>query len=172
MFHCLIDAVVFIPQQFGDVGAEGGVAAVVVADGGAVQNHMGAGVDAVKLNPDLMGGGVKLGSSETGAVDAGAAPVVIAAVLTVAGVPGVRQVHRCGGAVGAGEFPTLHDFGDFSHGAAILSFCCYYCNEQRKMSQWVLHNRSFAWNKRFLPDKKITLAFVQYVQMQGRKSYT
>ena len=40
------------------------------------------------------------------------------------------------------------------------------------MSQWVLHNRSFAWNKRFLPDKKITLAFVQYVQMQGRKSYT
>ena len=163
---------VFIPQQFGDVGAEGGVAAVVVADGGAVQNHMGAGVDAVKLNPDLMGGGVKLGSSETGAVDAGAAPVVIAAVLTVAGVPGVRQVHRCGGAVGAGEFPALHDFGDFSHGAAILSFCCYYCNEQRKMSQWVLHNRSFAWNKRFLPDKKITLAFVQYVQMQGHKSYT
>ena len=52
---------------------------------------MGAGVDAVKLNPDLMGGGVKLGSSETGAVDAGAAPVVIAAVLPVDGVPGVGQ---------------------------------------------------------------------------------
>ena len=46
---------VLLCQQGGDVGAEGRVAAVVADDLGAVQGNGGAGVDTLKLQPDLLG---------------------------------------------------------------------------------------------------------------------
>ena len=118
----VVDAVVHLDgktvilfQQLRDVDTEGGVAAVVGADGPAVQQDLGAGVDALELEPDLLRSRVERRSGEGSAVGAGAAPVVVAAVLTVLRVPCVGQRDGCRGAVRPGELPVLHKLGNASH---------------------------------------------------------
>ena len=54
-------------------------------------------------------------SGKGGAVGAGAAPVIVAAVLAVFCVPSVGQLHQSGLAVRPGELPVLHELGDASH---------------------------------------------------------
>ena len=54
-------------------------------------------------------------SGKGGAVGAGAAPVIVAAVLAVFCVPCVGQLHQSGLAVRPGELPVLHELGDASH---------------------------------------------------------
>ena len=114
--------VVVLCQQRGDVSAEGGVAAVMVNDRLAVQRDIRTGVHALKLQPDLLGGRVKGGCRELRFVGADAAPVIVAAVLTVDVVPCVGQSHGGGFAVGAGELPVFHQLGRASHCALL---CCF-----------------------------------------------
>ena len=94
---------------------EGGVAAVVGADVLAVQQNFGAGIDALELQPDFLRSCVERRSGKGGAVGAGAAPVIVAAVLAVFCVPSVGQLHQSGLAVRPGELPVLHELGDASH---------------------------------------------------------
>ena len=94
---------------------EGGVAAVVGADVPAVQQNFGAGIDALELQPDFLRSCVERRSGKGGAVGAGAAPVVVAAVLAVFCVPSMGQLHQSGLAVRPGELPVLHELGDASH---------------------------------------------------------
>ena len=136
-----VDAVIFavvrlhgqriaVGQQRRDIRAEGGVAAVVAGDLHPVQRDLSAGIYTLKLQPDLLGILVKSGRRELRLVDAGAAPVVVAAVLTVDIVPGVRQVHGNGLTVRAGELPVLHQLGRASHCALLCCFLLYlYCTE-------------------------------------------
>ena len=77
----------------GDVKAEGGVAALVLTHGGAVDIQGGHGVGALELDPQGLARVVG-GDRDGAAVDARAAVVVLAAVLTVQGVPGVGEGHR------------------------------------------------------------------------------
>ena len=126
----LHDQLIAVGQQRRDIRAEGGVAAVVAGGLHPVQRDLGAGIHALKLQPDLLGILVKSGRRELRLVDAGAAPVVVAAVLAVDVVPGVRQVHGSGLTVGAGELPVLHQLGRASHCALLCCFLLYlYCTE-------------------------------------------
>ena len=102
-------------KQVGDMDTEGGVAAVVGADVPAVQQNFGAGIDALELQPDFLRSCVERRSGKGGAVGAGAAPVIVAAVLAVFCVPSVGQLHQSGLAVRPGELPVLHELGDASH---------------------------------------------------------
>ena len=118
----VVDAVVHLDgelvvlcQQVGDMDTEGGVAAVVGADVPAVQQNFGAGIDALELQPDFLRSCVERRSGKGGAVGAGAAPVIVAAVLAVFCVPRVGQLHQSGLAVRPGELPVLHELGDASH---------------------------------------------------------
>ena len=123
-------------QQRRDVGAEGGVAAVVGHDLVAVQHDFRAGVDALELQPDLLGLGVEGRRGEPCFVGAGAAPIIIAAVLTIDVVPGVRQIDGDGLAVRAGELPVFHQLGRASHCALLCCFLSYlYCSELLNSSQ-------------------------------------
>ena len=80
-----------------------------------VQQHGGAGVDALKLQPDLLGVGVKGGLGEGGLVGAAAALVVVAAVLPVDMVPCMGQFHRRSLAVRTGKLPVFHQLGNSAH---------------------------------------------------------
>ena len=102
-------------QQGGDVRPEGGEAAVMGCDLGAVQADLGAVAHSLKLQPDLLGSGVKGGRGEAGFISAAAAPVVVAAILAVDVVPGMGQVDRDGFAIRAGELPVFHQRGRASH---------------------------------------------------------
>ena len=104
---------------------EGGVAAVVGADVPAVQQNFGAGIDALELQPNFLRSCVEHRSGKGGAVGAGAAPVIVAAVLAVDVVPCVRQVYGSGLTVRAGELPVLHQLGRASHCAPPVLF--FYC---------------------------------------------
>ena len=126
-FH---DQLIAVGQKRRDIRAEGGVAAVVAGDLHPVQRDLGAGIHALKLQPDLLGILVKSGRRKPRLVDAGAAPVVVAAVLAVDVVPGVRQVHGSGLTVRTGELPVLHQLGRASHCALLCCFLLYlYCTE-------------------------------------------
>ena len=126
----LHDQLIAVGQQRRDIRAEGGVAAVVAGDLHPVQRDLGAGIHALKLQPDLLGILVKSGRRKPRLVDAGAAPVVVAAVLAVDVVPCVRQVHGSGLTVRAGELPVLHQLGRASHCALLCCFLLYlYCTE-------------------------------------------
>ena len=106
---------VLLFQQSGDVRPEGGEAAVVVGNLGAVQADLGAVAHTLELQPDLLGSGVKSGGREAGFIGAAAAPVVVAAILAVDVVPGMGQVDRDGFAIRAGELPVFHQRGRASH---------------------------------------------------------
>ena len=106
---------VLLSQQGGDIGAERGIATVVHADLGVVQDDLCAGVHALELEPHLLADLLKGRSRKTGAVDAGAPPVIVAAVLAVDGVPGVGQVHGSGVPLRADELPVFHQSDNFAH---------------------------------------------------------
>lgn len=72
----------------------------------AVQRNSCAGIDTLELQPDLLGSNIKGGCRELRFIGAGAAPIIIAAVLTIDVVPGVRQIDGDGLAVRAGELPS------------------------------------------------------------------
>ena len=111
---------VLVLQQGGDVGAEGGVAAVVVDDLLAVQRNIGRSVDALKLQVDHLGSGVKAGAGKGFGVGAAAAPVVVAAVLAVDVVPGMGHVHGGDGLVRAAETPALVQTDLVAHSFPLL----------------------------------------------------
>ena len=113
---------VLVLQQGGDVGAEGGVAAVVVDDLLAVQRNVGRSVDALKLQVDHLGSGVKVGAGKGFGVGAAAAPVVVAAVLAVDVVPGMGHVHGGDGLVRAAETPALVQTDLVAHSFSSPSF--------------------------------------------------
>ena len=120
--NAVVDAVihlhrelVFCLQKLRDLCPEGGVAAVVGTDFLAVQQHGGAGIDALKLQPDLLLCRVIRRCCKAGAVGAGTTPVIVAAVLTVLGVLGVGQFYGSGHAVRAGELPVLHELCNTTH---------------------------------------------------------
>ena len=103
-----------------DVDAEGRVAAVVMAAGDAVDLDVGGGVDALELEVDNLAGRVERGDLERALVDAGPAPVVVAAILTVEVVPRVRDVHRNRGVPGLGEGPALVEVRVRAHAPSFL----------------------------------------------------
>ena len=88
--HQLICAVV---QGIGDVHAEGGVAALVLGHFLTVQTDNCSHSHAVKLQNRATAVG-QLRLFQRAGIGAGAAVVVVAAVLTVYGVPGVGQGDR------------------------------------------------------------------------------
>ena len=61
-----------------------------------VQRDPCAGVDALKLQPDLLRFSVISGGRKLRCIGAGAAPIIIATVLTVDVVPGMGQIDRDG----------------------------------------------------------------------------
>lgn len=107
--------VVLLPEQGGDLGPEGGVAAVVMDDALTVELHIGGGVDALELQIDRLCIRVKGGQGKTLLVGTGPTPVVVAAVLTVHIVPGVRHVHRLHSAGGAEKRPFPIQADALSH---------------------------------------------------------
>ena len=120
--NAVVDAVVhlyrelvFCLQQFRDLCPEGGVAAVMGAELLTVQQYGGAGVDALKLQPYLLLCRVVHRCCKAGAVGAAAPPVIVAAVLTVPGVPCMGQLYGSGDAVRAGELPVLHELCNTTH---------------------------------------------------------
>ena len=120
--NAVVDAVihphrelVFCLQQFRDLCPEGGVAAVMGAELLTVQQYGGAGVDALKLQPYLLLCRVVHRCCKAGAVGAAAPPVIVAAVLTVPGVPCMGQLYGGGNAVRAGELPVLHELCNTTH---------------------------------------------------------
>lgn len=72
-----------------------------------VQRDPCAGVDALKLQPDLLRFSVISGGRKLRCIGAGAAPIIIATVLTIDVVPGMGQIHRSGFAVRPGELPVF-----------------------------------------------------------------
>ena len=115
----LHDHVVLFLQMIGDVGTEGGVAAVMGHDDGAVEDDLCRGVDAVELQINQLILPVS-GHGEGLFVNAGAAPVVIAAVLTVQVVPGVGDVQTGFGAVMVAEEPVCVEDRCFAHGFLLI----------------------------------------------------
>ena len=111
------------PERVGDVDAEGGVAAVVVREGGAVELHVCRGVDAIELKVDNLICLVRR-RGERASIGAGAAPVVIAAVLAVDGVPRVRNVDLGGGAIWPREAPALVQVLIGAHGYPFSRHAC------------------------------------------------
>ena len=116
---------VLLRQQAGHLCAEGRVAAVMAHDLLTVQRDPCAGVDALKLQPDLLRFSVISGGRKLRCIGAGAAPIIIATVLTVDVVPGMGQIHRSGFAVRPGELPVFHQLGRASH-CALLCCILYY----------------------------------------------
>ena len=102
-------------QQLRDLCPEGGVAAVMGAELLTVQQHGGAGVDTLELQPHLLLCRVVHRCCKAGAVGAAAPPVIVAAVLTVPGVPCMGQLYGSGNAVRAGELPVLHELCNTTH---------------------------------------------------------
>ena len=111
------------PERVGDVDTEGGVAAVVVREGSAVELHVCRGVDAIELKVDNLICLVRRRGERAG-IGAGAAPVVIAAVLAVDGVPSVRNVDLDGGAVWPREAPALVQALIGAHGYPFSRHAC------------------------------------------------
>ena len=118
----VVDAVVYLHrelvfclQQLRDLCPEGGVAAVMSAELLTVQQHGGAGVDALKLQPDLLLFRVIHRSRKAGAIGAGTPPIIVVAVLSVHGVPSVGQRYGSGHAVRAGKLPVLHKLCNITH---------------------------------------------------------
>ena len=120
--NAVVDAVVYLHrelvfclQQLRDLCPEGRIAAVMGAELLAVQQHGGAGIDALKLQPDLLLCRVKGWCCKAGAVGAGTPPIIVAAVLTIHCVPCVGQCYGSGHAVRAGELPVLHKLCNTTH---------------------------------------------------------
>ena len=127
---------IVLAQYGGDIRTEGGVTAVVAGDLHAVQRNSCAGIDTLELQPDLLGSNIKGGCRELRFIGAGTAPIIIAAVLTIDVVAGVRQIDGDGLAVRAGELPVLHQLGRASHCALLCCFLSYlYCSELLNSSQ-------------------------------------
>lgn len=125
-------------QQSGDVHPEGGEAAVVVGNLGAVQADLGAVAHTLELQPNLLGSGVKSGGRKAGFIGAAAAPVVVAAILTVDVVPGMGQVDRDGFAirpVNCQFFISVVVLRIASLRSVFSS--AVYCTEERSFLQWV-----------------------------------
>ena len=128
--NAVVDAVihlhrelVFCLQQPRDLCPKGGVAAVMSAELLTVQQHGSAGIDALKLQPDLLLFRVKGRCCKAGAVGAGTPPVIVTAVLSIHGVPSVGQCYGSGHAVRAGELPVLHKLCNITHPIPPV-FCC------------------------------------------------
>ena len=85
------DEHVVVAQRLGEGDAERRVAAFMGRQQGSVEMDLRAGVDAAELQPDVP---VRVGGREPDGVGAGAATVVVAAVLAIDRVPGVGQVDR------------------------------------------------------------------------------
>ena len=111
---------VFLLQQGGDVRPEGGIAAVVGADHRIIQHHGGAGIDPLKLQPDLLAFGVKGGTKKGFLILAAAPPVVVAAVLPVYIVPCVGQVQHNRLTARLGELPVGHQLDASAQGGFLL----------------------------------------------------
>ena len=116
------DQQIFISQSFGQVHAPGGVTAIVVSQVLTVQIHISGGVGTIDFQVvALCRRQVCLGDGLC--VVSGAAPVVVAAVLTVYSIPAVGDVDcfpvgtqrfgDCGCFLG--EEPALVDAYDISH---------------------------------------------------------
>ena len=150
-------------QQLRDLCPEGGVAAVMGAELLTVQQHSSAGVDALKLQPDLLLCRVKGRSRKAGAIGAGTPPVIVAAVLTVLGVPGVGQCYGSGHAVRAGKLPVLHKLCNTAHSIPPVFRCipvifpCIFLSllfyQSNRISQDARENRSFCVRIRFFASK-------------------
>ena len=115
--------VILLRQQSGDAAPEGGVTAVVVQHRMAVQLHIGAGIHALKLQIHILRRRVESGHGEVLLIGAGAAPVVVAAILPVHSVPGVGDIHRAGVSLRAGEGPLFIQIDPCSHGRFFVPFC-------------------------------------------------
>ena len=106
--------VVLIGEKVRDVPAECRVTAVVRTDHSSVQLCFGRSVDTAKFQVDpLIGGELRL--CEILLVQVGASPVVVSAVLSVYGVPGMRQVHCSSHSIGPGKAPVPVYLYEFPH---------------------------------------------------------
>ena len=108
--------IVFSGQHIGNIGTEGGVAAVVGGDFLAVQNHLSRCIDATELQVNHFVFLIERGGVEGLAVSAGTAPVVVAAVLAVQVVPGVGYIHGGNRTVVISKGPGIVEQGIISHG--------------------------------------------------------
>ena len=84
---------VFLAQRGRDFHPPGRVAAVMMRQAFAVHVHIGGGIGAVDLQIELIPCG-QLALPELPGVAAGAAEIIVAAVLPVLAVPGMRQMNR------------------------------------------------------------------------------
>ena len=120
-----VDAVIFgvvhghfqlvnVLQKLGNLTAEGGIAAVVGADLGAVESHSCGSVDTgkIQVNAFLR---TKGGKGEVFPVNASTSPVVVATVLAIQVIPGVGKVYWENGVVVVLELPVFVDAKLFSH---------------------------------------------------------
>ena len=111
---------VVVQELFGDVDAEFGVASVVAAHFLAVERHFARRVDALEFEVDLLA--VRhFGTGDRALVLAHEALVVVAAVLSVHAVPGMRHVdvrHR----TFFGEFPAFVEIDKSSHIGSPFAF--------------------------------------------------
>ena len=97
-----------------DIPTESGIAAIMTAQDPAVQLHLRGGVHTLKLQIDPFIR-IYLWSVKTPGIYAGSAPIIVASVLTVKCVPGMRNVDSTGFFVRTGEAPALVYVDDPSH---------------------------------------------------------
>ena len=89
-FHAQL---VLFCEELRDVRSEGGIAPVMLHDGCAVHEDFGGGICSVQLEIDLLCLRIEVRSLKGCLIVAGSAEIIVSSVLTVQGVPGVRQIH-------------------------------------------------------------------------------
>ena len=99
-----------------DIRPECGISVVVAADFFSVQQHMGAGVDAVELQIHPFSC-LKLRHRNLFFIDAGSSEIIVSAVLAILGIPGMGQIYLLPGSLWPGKRPAVHkpDNSSFRH---------------------------------------------------------
>src|SRR5699024_7406475 len=130
---------VVVLQSAGQLDPEGRIPALVPGELVAVEIDLGRHRRALKFQPELFAGG-QLGAGELLCVPAGAAVIVVAAVLAVFCVPGVGQGHglavgrgKTGAAVLPGKQPSGVPGFNLPHAALLPGrknrpLICQYCS--------------------------------------------
>ena len=117
--------VVLTREVIRDIPPEGGVSAVMGADLGPVQFHLGRGVDAAEFQVDAFLLRI-FRSPEFLLIQAGPPPVIISSVLSIDRIPCMRHIHRDFFSVRPGEQPVRINLLDLSHGPS--QHCKFFCN--------------------------------------------
>ena len=126
--HPVVDGIVhrhgqcvLLLQHIPDLHPKSRVPAVVLSHASAVDFHPRGGVDAAKLQIHGLPLPVKFRHGKSAGIASCPAIVIIAAILSIQGIPGMGQIYRLLSAIGQLKLPVVIDTSDFSH--ALLAFC-------------------------------------------------